>query len=218
MHYCDDCGIKRSYAPRNKTGLCRSCANKGKQISKAHKLAISKKLMGNTNHKAHTQESREQSVKNMLKTRGEWSDDKRKKVFEKIAATKLNMSVEEYTRTQPERQLRRRLAHNLRTQLYNFLKDKGQLRHVEWTINELKTHLEQQFTEGMSWDNYGRKRGIRCWEIDHVVPLNAKINGKYMFKSLSDPNSDDFKRAWALDNLQPMWADENNKKNNSYQE
>lgn len=29
-----------------------------------------------------------------------------------------------------------------------------------------KTHIESQFTNGMSWDNYGRE-----WEIDHKIPI-----------------------------------------------
>ena len=32
-------------------------------------------------------------------------------------------------------------------------------------IETFKKHLEQQFTEGMSWENYGE------WHIDHKIPL-----------------------------------------------
>jgi len=69
----------------------------------------------------------------------------------------------------------------------------------------------------MNWSNYGRKKGMRCWEIDHVIPLMAKNNGKYVWSQsgLSDPTSITFKSAWSLNNLQPLWADENLKKLNS---
>ena len=32
-------------------------------------------------------------------------------------------------------------------------------------IETFKKHVEQQFTEDMSWENYGE------WNIDHKIPL-----------------------------------------------
>jgi hypothetical protein len=66
-----------------------------------------------------------------------------------------------------------------------------------YTIKELKEHIQSQFKDGMSWDNYG-KHG---WHIDHRIPLTS-----YKIDSYDHPN---FKKAWALENLQPMWATEN---------
>ncbi|WP_051264166.1 hypothetical protein [Rhizobium leucaenae] len=71
-----------------------------------------------------------------------------------------------------------------------------------YTVDDLIEHLERKFKEGMNWDNYG-KNG---WEIDHVVPLDAH--------NFSDPSHYDFKRAWALSNLQPLWRGENRSKKN----
>jgi hypothetical protein len=68
---------------------------------------------------------------------------------------------------------------------------------VGYTVDDLKQHLEKQFKNGMSWDNY-RHDG---WHIDHIIPLKA-----FNFSSYGDI---DFKRAWALDNLQPLWGKEN---------
>ena len=68
---------------------------------------------------------------------------------------------------------------------------------VGYTIDQLRHHLEKQFTEGMTWDNYG----INGWEIDHIIPLSIfNING---------PESKGFKKAWALNNLRPLWASDN---------
>jgi guanylate kinase len=72
-----------------------------------------------------------------------------------------------------------------------------------YSIDDLKSHLESQFTEGMSWDNYGE------WHIDHIRPESW-----FNYSSIEDG---DFKKCWSLDNLQPMWADENLKKNNLYE-
>ena len=66
---------------------------------------------------------------------------------------------------------------------------------VGYTLKKLITHLEKQFTDGMSWENYGK------WHIDHKIPLSAH--------NFTSPEHTDFKKAWALKNLQPMWAKEN---------
>lgn len=74
---------------------------------------------------------------------------------------------------------------------------------VAYSVEDLKLHLENQFSPGMSWENHGRGDG--CWHIDHKVPLSAH--------NFSSPDHFDFKRAWALDNLQPMWEFDNLSKN-----
>ena len=44
---------------------------------------------------------------------------------------------------------------------------------VGYSRKELMDHLEKQFVNGMSWDNYG-KYG---WHIDHIIPkCNFKFN------------------------------------------
>jgi len=66
---------------------------------------------------------------------------------------------------------------------------------VDFTSEQLKKHLELQFTDGMNWDNYGK------WHLDHRIPLAVH--------NFTKPTHADFARAWALKNLQPMWAKEN---------
>jgi hypothetical protein len=67
-----------------------------------------------------------------------------------------------------------------------------------YTPSELMAHLERQFLKGMSWQNMGE------WHIDHIVPLAA-----FQVTSTDD---DDFKRAWGLTNLRPLWAKDNLRK------
>ena len=64
-----------------------------------------------------------------------------------------------------------------------------------FSLNKLKAHLEIQFSEGMSWDNYGE------WHIDHIKPIAF-----FCFNNITDQ---DFKDCWALQNLRPLWASEN---------
>ena len=37
--------------------------------------------------------------------------------------------------------------------------------YLRCNIETFKKHIEQQFTEGMLWDNHGE------WHIDHKIPL-----------------------------------------------
>ncbi len=72
---------------------------------------------------------------------------------------------------------------------------------VGYSIEDLKKHLKKQFSEGMTWNNYGYS-----WHIDHKIPVSA-----FNFERMEDI---DFKRCWSLKNLQPLWAKENMKKHN----
>ncbi|MFH1762494.1 MAG: HNH endonuclease, partial [bacterium] len=56
------------------------------------------------------------------------------------------------------------------------------------------------FTNGMAWKNYGE------WHVDHIIPRSV-----FNYEKAEDV---DFKRCWALDNLQPLWGIENISKGN----
>lgn len=62
---------------------------------------------------------------------------------------------------------------------------------VNYSIEQLKQHLECQFTDDMSWDNYGD-----YWEIDHIIPINT-----FNITSMDDLS---FKVCWSLANLRPL--------------
>jgi 5-methylcytosine-specific restriction endonuclease McrA len=72
---------------------------------------------------------------------------------------------------------------------------------VDFSLAQLKKHLEKQFTEGMTWENQGT-----FWHVDHIIPRSV-----FKFKS---PEDHDFKRCWALKNLRPLSATENLRKHN----
>jgi len=66
--------------------------------------------------------------------------------------------------------------------------------------NELKEHLEKNFKDGMSFDNYGE------WEIDHIKPISLY--------NLDD--TAEMLECFNYKNLQPLWKIENRKKGNKY--
>lgn len=101
--------------------------------------------------------------------------------------------------------LKYRLAYILRKRLNMALKRNQKsgsaVRDLGCTIPELKIYLENQFQEGMNWDNYGKGEGK--WNIDHRIPL-------YNF-DLTERGH--FLKAVHYTNLQPMWAINNMSKN-----
>ncbi len=69
-----------------------------------------------------------------------------------------------------------------------------------YSYESLISHLESQFKEGMTWENYGK------WHVDHKIPVSF-----FQFNSTDDV---EFKMCWRLENLQPLWAKENQSKGN----
>ncbi len=71
---------------------------------------------------------------------------------------------------------------------------------VGYNLEQLKQYLEKRFKKGMTWGNYGE------WHLDHIIPKSAF--------NFSKPEHIDFKRCWALSNLQPLWKTQNLIKHN----
>lgn len=87
-------------------------------------------------------------------------------------------------------------------------KDLHTLEYVDYTVQELKQHLENQFKSDMNWDNHGT-----LWHIDHIKP-------KAMFRFVNNDGSEnveDIKECWKLDNLQPLYKEDNIKKSSLYE-
>jgi hypothetical protein len=93
------------------------------------------------------------------------------------------------------------ISNNMRSRINGFLNKKRIIKRnktfeiVGCTPETLKAHLEQQFTLGMSWRNYGWG-----WHIDHIIPLASANNETELYKLCH------------YTNLQPMWALDNIKK------
>lgn len=68
---------------------------------------------------------------------------------------------------------------------------------------QLREHIEKQFKDGMSWDNYGKKG----WHLDHIIPCDAF--------DLSIPEQQ--AKCFHYTNLQPLWWYDNLKKSNKLQ-
>jgi hypothetical protein len=93
-----------------------------------------------------------------------------------------------------------------RTLRFNKKKDGKMKEILGYTVDELRKHIESQFSEGMDWDKFLRGE----IHLDHKKPI-------IFFKpqSIDDPA---FKECWALSNLQPLWARDNLSKGCKYYE
>lgn len=97
---------------------------------------------------------------------------------------------------------KRRKFKNLETTLRRIASGESKSRTISkllgYTGLDLHTHLQRQFTKGMTWERFT----AGDIHIDHIVPI-ASFN-------LDDPH--DIKAAYALSNLRPMWAKDNRTK------
>jgi hypothetical protein len=91
-----------------------------------------------------------------------------------------------------------RAAMSLRCRLYLAVKEKkGKTMELTGcSVDELLKYLESKFTEGMSWENYGK------WHIDHIKPCSS-----FKLEDLEEQ-----KKCFHWTNLQPLWAIDNLKK------
>jgi len=186
---CDSCGCDRGYKDKGQGNrLCHKCANiiiakkvhKGKVISKEvrNKMSVSAVLRYNDPNWIAQKDipKKERTYKN-------WDTKEQKKI-----------------------------KHNIRSLLHQKLKRRGLTKDnktfssLGYSPDDLINHLENQFQDGMSWDNYG----LYGWHIDHIKP-----DSWFNYKSTEDK---EFKKSWALSNLQPLWAKDNLSKNNRYSE
>ena len=93
--------------------------------------------------------------------------------------------------------LRKNLAGRVREAVKKQYSEKAykSMELIGCTIQELREHLESQFTEGMTWENMGRGG----WHIDHIIPC--------AFFDLSKPSHQKVCFNWQ--NLQPLWESDN---------
>lgn len=143
-----------------------------------------------------------------------WSKDKKEYLKNKHTKWRennrehVNNYAREYERKRRSEDPKYRLSVRTRTAVWQMLKERGVKKTnktfdlLGYTIEELMTHLESLFTEGMTWDNYGE------WHVDHIKPMTS-----FSFESVDDI---EFKKCWDLKNLQPLWWNDNLSKGPRY--
>ncbi len=185
--------------------VCTKC-NEEKPLSEFHKNHTNKVDGHNWSCKSCIKEYQNQpEVKARLKqNRKRYFSDNRERERESNRKWREN-NLERWRKQRNEYYAKRRkvdpayrLSTNLRNRLNKVVKhrSKSALKLTGCDIHFLVAYLEDQFKDGMSWDNYGE------WHIDHIKPL-CSFN-------LEDENEQLI--CFHYSNLQPLWAIENLRK------
>lgn len=127
---------------------------------------------------------------------------KRRKAYDDTHRIRINICQSKRRKADPAFKLNCCISNAIRISLKGNKAGKHWELLVGYTLEKLKKHLEKQFINGMIWENYGKEG----WEIDHIIPISV-------FNFTKSEHSD-FKKCWALKNLQPLWAKENVVKSN----
>lgn len=168
------------------------------------------------NHTDRVKESNERSrFKHWEKAQQrarEWTEKNKDKVRAIKAAhrerhrEKYLLKARLWARNKRASSLQHRISRNVSKAVWSFLKGKKHGLHwfdlIGYGPEELMAHIESQFTDGMSWENYGK------WVIDHIIPQD-------WFQNAPLPEKPYWVRfAWSLCNLRPLWYGENASKCN----
>lgn len=112
-------------------------------------------------------------------------------------------SRKKYKASRKKRDINYKILENIRARVYSALKNnyKKATKTRELlgnSIESVRQHLESEFADGMTWENYGK------WHIDHIIPCSSF--------NFNDPEQQ--RKCFNYTNLQPLWATDNLKKSN----
>lgn len=150
--------------------------------------------------------NKEYNHKNLEKTRSYYKKSKNK------LRVKQNAQRTYRYNNDPCYKLRKRISRVIYGYLkLNSSKKTGScVNYLQYTIAELKAHLESLFEPWMNWKNHGpynksiwndNDSSTWTWQIDHIIPQS-----NLPYASMEDDN---FKKCWALSNLRPYSAKQN---------
>lgn len=210
---CKKCQLEKSedcfHKSKNKKGdlvlraRCKECVNaflrEKYENEKAYHIERNKKWSDNNPEKVAAIK-RKYYLKNknkFKKASQKWVLNNRKKASQNtVNCNKKRYKIDPAFRL--ERRIRNYVYKIAKTLKIN--KTHASLHHLGCSIEELKNHIESQWQENMTWENYG----LHGWHIDHIKPLSFFIK-----------NSNNPWEANHYTNLQPLWSIDNLKKSNS---
>lgn len=171
----------------NNPEKAKECQKKGQiKYAQTHKTEIRKRRI-------------EKYAEDPAKFRARYSKWKEKDIEK---ARLLSRIASQKIRDTPRGTLNDRISAGIRQSLKGSKAGQKWESLVEYSLNDLKKHIEKQFEQDMTWE----KLMAGEIHIDHIIP-------KSVF-NFSDPKHADFKKCWSLKNLRPMWAAENLQKHN----
>jgi hypothetical protein len=180
---------------------------KYRQENKEHVLEIEKKYREDKgeNLKDYLKEYREENKEQIKEQGKEYREENKEQIKENnkryYEENKEQIKVQRrtYQRDKRKNDPLYRITQSLRGRVGSAIKkawgtkSTRTLELLGCDIDAVRDHLEKQFQEGMSWDNYGE------WHIDHILPCASF--------DLTDPEQQ--KKCFNYTNLQPLWAKDN---------
>jgi len=162
-------------------------------------------------HKDNPEYDKQRREKNPEYTKScykQWSEDNKehRKEYKKKWRERNPEYGKEYYRNKLKTNLKYNLNHKIKTAIGISLKGNKAGRHWEdlvgYTLNDLTKRLQSTMPECYTWKDYMEGK----LEVDHKVPISAH--------NFTSPENPDFKRCWALENLQLLPVKENRRKIN----
>ena len=203
MKVCTKCKVEKELSGFNKDktrvdGLfpqCRVCKKKGDSDSylRNRDVIIEKsKKWATQNTDKRTEYRKKYNIinkENHSKKCKEWYSKNKPKVYEYY---KKRISSD------PLYKLRCNIAGLIRISIKNkgYTKKSKTNEILGCTFEEFKTHIENQFIEGMSWDNRNK------WQLDHIYPVSLAKDEEELIKLNH------------YTNFQPLWSEDNRRKSN----
>lgn len=171
-------------------GQCKDCRKKEYEKNREEKIKKSreryhanKKVIGikNKQYKKDNQDYYKQKYKDYYQKHKE----------------KIKQRSKEYLYKRIDEDPAFKILQRCRARLYKAIKGKTKTKRTKDLIGcspeYLLQHLESQFQDGMTWDNYGE------WHIDHIRPC----------ASFDFTDEKQQKECFNYRNLQPLWAENN---------
>jgi len=175
---------EKKYHKKNKDEISK----KGKKYREEHKDEISKrkkewyeknreKIKKQYNEKREKisiqrKKSRKKNAEKIKKQKKKYYFENRDKIIEKDRKYRLTPKYRKRGRKRYRDDVEYRLSCILRSRtrmaLKGNLKPETTLELLSCTFRDAKQHIEKQFIDNWSWENYNI-----IWNIDHIIPLNT---------------------------------------------
>jgi hypothetical protein len=190
---CKECvkGIQKKY--KDAPGFKEKQAEYDKQRYSKEKVQILERK------KEYYQENKETILEQKAEYRSKPENRQRNKNYIKKYKVENREKYYKYRNDNPHKIAWRSVLYSTLKRM-DTKKSDHTIKLLGYSADDLKLHIENQFTEGMSWDNHGE------WHIDHIKPIKAFFN-----EGVTDP-----KIINSLSNLQPLWAKDNLSKGAKY--
>ena len=202
---CKQCNSKNAVASARRNTVER---NKRRRGGENHTLRGIKEhmLIDGVEHKECFKCKTPKILEQFYKTQRNWDhisdmcrecNSKTTKIYHENNKDKARVASKKYRKFKMKTDPMFRLVRNLRNRVWYALvrgtKSAHTLELLGCDVDFLKEHLEKQFTEGMTWENYGK------WHVDHILPC----------ESFNLMLPEEQRRCFNWANLQPLWEKDN---------